>query len=91
MTILDSSKLNELADDNFKFDENTVGKSKIAHYGHFLLFPQCFQKTSTAGTQKPRVCLAKSSVRVENIAGLEENAYQQHFPLSTQCFQKHFF
>ena len=56
MTILDSSELNELADDNFKYDENTVGKSKIAHYEQFLLFPQCFQKTSTADTQKPQVC-----------------------------------
>ena len=53
MTILDSSKLKEFAD-NFKFDENgrrlskrvenTVGKGEIAHYEQFLLFPQCFQK-----------------------------------------------
>ena len=52
--ILDSSKLKEFADDNFKFDENrrklsnqvenTVGKGEIAHYEQFLLFPQCFQK-----------------------------------------------
>ena len=52
--ILDSSKLREFADDNFKFDENgrklskrvenTVGKGEIAHYEQFLLFPQCFQK-----------------------------------------------
>ena len=51
--ILDSSKLKEFADDNFKFDENgrklskrvenTVGKGKIAPYEQFLLFPQCFQ------------------------------------------------
>ena len=53
--ILDSSKLKEFADDNFKFDkngskfskqvENTVGKGEIARYEQFLLFPQCFQKT----------------------------------------------
>ena len=53
--ILDSSKLKEFADDNFKFDENgrklskqvenTVGKGEIACYEQFLLFPQCFQKT----------------------------------------------
>ena len=53
-----SSKLKEFADDNFKFDENvrkfskgvenTAGKGEIAHYEQFLLFPQCFQKTSTA-------------------------------------------
>ena len=52
--ILDSSKLKEFADDNFKFDENgrklskqvenTVGKGEIARYEQFLLFLQCFQK-----------------------------------------------
>ena len=31
-----------------KWVENTVGKGEIAHYEQFLLFPQCFQKTSTA-------------------------------------------
>ena len=51
--ILDSSKLKEFADDNFKFEENdrklskwvenTVGKGEIARYEQFLLFPQCFQ------------------------------------------------
>ena len=50
--ILDSSKLKEFADDNFKFDENgrkiskrvenTAGKGEIARYEQFLLFPQCF-------------------------------------------------
>ena len=55
--ILDSSKLKEFADDNFKFDQNgkklskrvqnTVGKGEIARYEQFPLFPQCFQKTST--------------------------------------------
>ena len=50
--ILDSSKLREFADDNFKFDENgrklskreenTVGKGEIAPSEQFLLFPQCF-------------------------------------------------
>ena len=52
--ILDSSKLKEFADDDFKFDENcrklskwvenTVGKGEIAGYEQFLRFPQCFQK-----------------------------------------------
>ena len=51
----DSSKLKELADDNFKFDENgktfskrvekTVGKREIAPWEQFLLFPKCFQKS----------------------------------------------
>ena len=58
--ILDSSKLKEFADDNFKFDENnrkslkhvenTLGKGKIAFYEQFLLFPECFQKTCTSDT-----------------------------------------
>ena len=58
--ILDSSKLKEFADDNFKFDENgkkfskpvekTVRKGEIAHYQQFLLFPQCFLKTNTSDT-----------------------------------------
>ena len=57
--ILDSSKLKEFADDNFKFDENgrklskwvenTVGKGEIARYEQFLLFPQCFQKACFPG------------------------------------------
>ena len=51
-TILDSSKLKEVADDNFTVDENgrkfskrienPVGKGKIARYEQFLLFSQCF-------------------------------------------------
>ena len=55
-----SSKLKELAYDNFKFDkngrkfskkvENTVEKGEIARNEQFLLFPQCFLKTITAGT-----------------------------------------
>ena len=56
--ILDSSKLKDFPDDNFKFDENgrkfservenTVGKGEIARYEQFLLVPQCFQKTFIA-------------------------------------------
>ena len=36
-----------------KWVENTVGKGEIARYKQFLLFPQCFQKTYTAHTEKP--------------------------------------
>ena len=64
--ILDSSKLKEFADDNFKFDkngrklskwvENTVGKGEIARYEQFLLFPQCFQKVLSQGRQKVSLC-----------------------------------
>ena len=60
--ILDSSKLKESADDNFKSDENsrklsewvgnTVGKGEIARYEQYLLFPQCFQKTCFPGVSK---------------------------------------
>ena len=60
--ILDSFKLKEFADDNFKFDENgrklskrvenTVGKGEIARYKQFLLFPQCFQKACFPGASK---------------------------------------
>ena len=56
--ILDSSKLKEFADDNFKFGENsrkfskqvenTVEKGEISLYNQFLLFPKLFQKTCTA-------------------------------------------
>ena len=52
--------MTDLASDDFKFDENgrkfikwvenTVGTGEIARYEHFLLFPQCFQKTSIADT-----------------------------------------
>ena len=52
--ILDSSKLKEFADDNFKFNENgrkffkrvenTGGKGEIACHEQFLLFPQCFKR-----------------------------------------------
>ena len=58
--MLDSFKLKEFADENFKFDENgresykqiekTVRKGEIAHYEQFLLFPQCFQKTCIKNT-----------------------------------------
>ena len=57
---IDSSKLRDFADDNFEFDEsgrkfskrleNVVGKGEIARHEQLLLFPQCFQKTSTADT-----------------------------------------
>ena len=60
--MLDSSKLKEFADDNFKFDqsgrnlfkrvENTVGKGETARYEQFPLFPQCFQKACFPGASK---------------------------------------
>ena len=32
--------------------ENTVGKGENVGYQHFLLFPQCFQKSSLPGLLK---------------------------------------
>ena len=59
---LDRFKLNQSADNNFEFDENsrkfskrvenTVGKGEIACYEQFLLFPQCFQKARFPGASK---------------------------------------
>ena len=37
----------------FKQVENTVGRGEIARYEQFLFFPQCFQKTCSANTQRP--------------------------------------
>ena len=58
--ILDSSKLKEFVDENFKFDENgkkfskqienTAGKGEIACHKQFLLYPQCLQKNCTWDT-----------------------------------------
>ena len=39
--------------------ENIVGKGENAGYQHFLLFPQCFQKTSLSGSLKNRDCVVK--------------------------------
>ena len=60
--MLDSSKLKEFADENFKFNENgrkfskcvenILGKGEIARYEQFLLFPQCFQKDCFPGASK---------------------------------------
>ena len=74
--ILDSSKLKEFADDNFKFDENgrklskqvenTVEKGEIARYEQFLLFPQCFQKSCFPGASKSVIVWE----RVNNVGGI---------------------
>ena len=75
--ILDSSKLKEFADDNFKFDENgrqlskwlesTVGKGEIAHYEQFLLFVQCFQKACFPGASKGVIVLEWVNTTLEKI------------------------
>ena len=57
----------ELADNNFEFDENgrrfskrienTVGKGEIACNEQFLRFPPCFQKDKYCRHVKTRACL----------------------------------
>ena len=42
--------------------ENTVGKAEIAHYEHFLLFPQCFQKELYSRLVTTRACLGNGQV-----------------------------
>ena len=79
--ILDFSKLKQIEDDIFKFDENsrkfskrvenTVGKGEIARHEQFLLFPQCFQKA----------CFLEASKGV-----IVWQWVNQHFPLFPQYF-----
>ena len=67
--MVDPSKLEEFADDNFKFDENvkkfskrvenTVGKGGIARYEQFPLFPHCFQMTCATDTWKPGLVIER--------------------------------
>ena len=55
-------QIEQSADDNFKFDENsrkfskrvenTVSKGEIARYEQFFLFPLCFQKACFPGVSK---------------------------------------
>ena len=67
--ILDSSKLKEFADDNFKFDENgrkffkhvenTVGKGEICSLRVISPFPTVFSKVLQCRHVKTRACLGK--------------------------------
>ena len=60
---LNTSKLKEFADDNFKFHENgrkfskrvenTVKKEKLVDTSNFSFFPQCFQKTCNVDMYNP--------------------------------------
>ena len=68
MTILDFSKLKEIADDNFKFDkngtkfskwvENNVGREKLLITSNFP-FPTVFSKDLCCSHVKTRACLGK--------------------------------
>ena len=91
--ILDSSKLKEFADNNFKFDENrrqlskqvenTVGKGEIARCEQFLLFPQCFQKACFPGASKGVIVWGWVNASVKNIkVGQPVNADQSIFCIS---------
>ena len=74
--ILDSSKLKDFADNNFKFHknvrqfskgvENTMRRREFAHYEQFFLFPQRFQKTCTADTLKPELFLERVTLVYQN-------------------------
>ena len=67
--ILDSSKLKEFADDNFKFDENsrkfskwvenTVRKGEIAHHEQFSFSHSVFKRFVLQIYIKTRACLGK--------------------------------
>ena len=64
--IVDSSKLREFSDDNFKFGENdgkffkwlenTVGKGEIARHEQFSPFPTVFSKDLSCRHVKTRTC-----------------------------------
>ena len=68
--ILDVTKWKAFADDKINVAqmmisvidrvENIVGKGKNAGYQHFLLFPQCFQKSSCFKVIKSLDCVVKS-------------------------------
>ena len=67
--ISDSSKLKELAYNNFKVDENsrkflqwvenTVGKAEIARYEQILLFPPAFSAIFVMQTHKKQDLFGK--------------------------------
>ena len=78
INFFDPSKVKEIADDNFKFEENdwkfskgvenTVEKGEIARYEQFLLFPVCFLKTGTADKLKLRACLGKGWMHPQKVS-----------------------
>ena len=69
--ILDWTKLKRFADDKLNVAKmlyiykyfsgriENVGKGENAGNQHFLLFPPCFQKTSSMGVDKSRDCVRK--------------------------------
>ena len=66
-----------------------MGKGEIALYEQFLLFPQYFQKTCTADTQKKkdRACLGKGydkSLTNNNIVSIRREIHRLSIILSFQ-------
>ena len=68
--ILGQSKFKGFADDKINVTqklkfvlervENIVGKGENAVYEHFLLYPQCFQRTLSLRVVKSKDCVVKS-------------------------------
>ena len=44
----------------FERVDNIVGKGENANYEHFVLFPQCFQKSSSSKIVKSWDCMVKA-------------------------------
>ena len=98
--ILDSFKLKEFADDNFKFDENgrklskrvenTVGKGEIARYEQFLLFPQCFQNACFPGASKGVIVGEWVKTRVRFYSGNTKMTVFSSFVKNTVVTFTHF-
>ena len=104
--ILDSSKLKEVADDNFKFDKNgrklsgqvekTVGKGEIARYEQFLLFPQCFQKACFPGASKEVIVwewviqILPFTIQSQLLMTLRKEAFENIFGKAENAGNQHF-
>ena len=96
MANLDSSKLKEFADGNFKFYkngrklskqvENTVGKGEIARFEQFLLFPQCFQKACFPGASKGVIVWECVKEKKYNQYKLQVYITHHVFTKCKQCF-----
>ena len=96
--ILDSSKLKEFADNNFKFNENgsklskwvenIVGKGKIARYEQFLLFPQCFKKGSIPRDIKRRHCVGMGEVFLSHFDALKTYRCGKHHVKRRNCLRQ---
>ena len=97
---LNSSKLKELADDAFKFDENdrkfskqvenTAGNGEITHYEQFLLFPECFQKTCTADTTKQELIWERNNQPIPKFHELRNKSFENIVAKGENAGNQHF-